>query len=54
VEDPAKPSDTRFLHVLQGADPGAPVQSTGGDAFDGAVFASSSVYFPGGAGPSLR
>ena len=23
VEDPAKPADVRFLHVLQGADPGA-------------------------------
>jgi len=56
VEDPAKPSDVRFLHVLQGADPGAPmapavrVQSTSGTAFDGAVFGSAAVYFPVAAG----
>jgi hypothetical protein len=52
VADPALPSDTRFLHVLQGADPGAAmtpatyVQSTNGTAFDGAVFGSMAVYFP--------
>ncbi|HTY55953.1 MAG TPA: hypothetical protein VMB26_12155, partial [Candidatus Binataceae bacterium] len=46
------PADTRFLNVLQGADPGAPmapatyVQSTSGTAFDGAAFAGSAVYFP--------
>jgi hypothetical protein len=52
VEDPAKPADTRFLHVLQGA--GAEtqmaaatrVQSTGGTPFDGAVFGLTAVYFP--------
>jgi hypothetical protein len=52
VQDPSNPTDTRFLHVLQGADPGAAmapatyVQSTSGTAFDGAVFGSTVVYFP--------
>ena len=52
VEDPTLPVDTRFLHVLQGADPGAPMssatylQSTSGTAFDGAVFAGAAFYFP--------
>jgi hypothetical protein len=52
VADPALPTDTRFLHVLQGADPGAPmtpatyVQSTSGTSFDGAVFGSAAVFFP--------
>ncbi len=52
VADPSLPSDTRFLHVLQGADPGAPMapatylQSTNGTAFDGAVFSTMAVYFP--------
>jgi hypothetical protein len=52
VEDPTLPVDTRFLHVLQGADPGAAmapatyVQSTNGTAFDGAVFGNAAVYFP--------
>jgi len=52
VADPSLPTDTRFLHVLQGADPGAPMvpatylQSTESTAFDGAVFGSAAVYFP--------
>src|SRR5260370_42692016 len=52
VQDPTNPIDTRFLHVLQGADggaamvPAAYVQSTTGTAFDGAVFGSVAVYFP--------
>jgi len=52
VEDPSKPSDTRFLHVLQGADPGvamAPatyLQSTAGTPFDGAAFGTTAAYFP--------
>jgi len=52
VQDPSGPADTRFLHVLQGADPGAQMapatylQSTGGVAFDGAIFANSAIYFP--------
>ncbi len=52
VEDPAKPSDVRFLHVLQGADRGAAMapattlQSTSGTVFDGAVFGNTAVYFP--------
>ncbi len=52
VQDPSNPSDTRFLHVLQGADAGTPVspatylRSYGGTAFDGAVFEGTAVYFP--------
>jgi len=52
VEDPARPTDTRFLHVLQGADAGAAMapatwlQNTSGTAFDGAVFGNAAVYFP--------
>jgi hypothetical protein len=52
VEDPTLPEDTRFLHVLQGANPGVAMaqatytQSTNGTAFDGAVFGSAAVYFP--------
>ncbi len=52
VEDPTLPVDTRFLHVLQGADPGAAMyaatylQSTSGAAFDGAAFAGAAIYFP--------
>jgi hypothetical protein len=52
VQDPTNPIDTRFLHVLQGADPsGAMVpasylQSKSGTAFDGAVFGSAAVFFP--------
>jgi hypothetical protein len=52
IQDPSNPSDTRFLHVLEGADAGAPmvpasyVQSSSGTPFDGAVFRSTAVYFP--------
>jgi hypothetical protein len=52
VEDPTLPADTRFLHVLQGADAGVAMsaatylQSTSGTAFDGAVFGSTAFYFP--------
>ena len=52
VEDPTKPSDVRFLHVLQGADPAVEMvpavyqKSTGATAFDGASFGSTAVYFP--------
>ena len=52
VEDPSMPSDVRFLHVLQGADPGVAMtpavylRSTSGTAFDGAAFGGSAVYFP--------
>jgi hypothetical protein len=52
LQDPANPTDTRFLHVLQGANPGAAMapavylQSSGGAAFDGAAFAGAAVYFP--------
>jgi hypothetical protein len=56
AEDPTHPMDVRFLHVLQGADasiamtPARYLQSTAGTAFDGAVFASTAVYFPRSAG----
>jgi hypothetical protein len=52
VQDPSLPLDTRFLHVLQGADAGASMaaatylQSTAGTPFDGAHFATSEVWFP--------
>ena len=52
VQDPSLPADTRFLHVLQGADPNtamAPAthtQSISGTAFDGAEFGAQAVYFP--------
>jgi hypothetical protein len=52
VEDPARPPDVRFLHVLQGADRGAPMvasvylRSVGGTAFDGAAFHNAAVFFP--------
>ena len=59
VEDPALPADTRFLHVLQGADAGMAmaqatyVQSSSGTAFDGAAFGSTVVYFPQSAGATF-
>jgi hypothetical protein len=52
VEDPGKPADVRFLHVLQAADPGEPMvksfhlQSIGGTTFEGAAFGSAAIYFP--------
>ena len=52
VEDATHPTDTRFLHVLQGADPSAAMsqatyeKSTAGTAFDGAAFSTAAVYFP--------
>ncbi|HXJ79362.1 MAG TPA: hypothetical protein VMS64_11860, partial [Candidatus Methylomirabilis sp.] len=52
VQDPSNPADTRFLHVLEGADPGAGmaqatyIQSTSGAPFDGAAFGDAAVYFP--------
>ena len=51
VEDPAQPASARFLHVLQGADAGHPVdtavlvQNSAGTAVDGAVFANKAVFF---------
>ena len=58
VQDPSLPTDTRFLHVLEGADAGAAmvpaayVQSAAGvgTPFDGAVFGATAVYFPVNAG----
>lgn len=52
VEDPSKPTDTRFLHVLQGADKGAAMvpatylTNSAGTAFDGAAFGNTAVFFP--------
>jgi hypothetical protein len=52
VEAPGPPLTTRFLHVLQGADPGTPadpatlVQSVGGTAYAGALVRSTAVVFP--------
>lgn len=52
IEDATKPTDTRFLNVLQGADAGAPMvaasylQSTSGTLYDGTVFGSDAVFFP--------
>ena len=52
IQDPSNPTDTRFLHVLQGADPGAAMvpatyaQSTSGTPFDGVVFGAVAVWFP--------
>jgi hypothetical protein len=52
VQDPSLPVDTRFLHVLQGADPAVAMspatylESSSGTAFDGAVFGSAAVFFP--------
>lgn len=49
VEAAGNPTDTRFLHVLQGADAGAApmaatgVASSGGSAYEGAVFGSTAV-----------
>lgn len=52
VQDTSNPADTRFLHVLQGADPGTPMaaatylESSGSTDFDGAAFGASAVFFP--------
>ena len=52
IEDPANPSDVRFLNVLQGADgmvikdPTTLVQSIAGTSFDGAVVKDIAVMFP--------
>lgn len=52
VQDPTLPTDTRFLHVLQGADLGTAMvsasylKSTAGTSFDGAAFGGTAVYFP--------
>ena len=52
VQDTSNPGNTRFLHVLQGANAGAAMvpathlQSTSGTSFDGAVFGANAVWFP--------
>jgi hypothetical protein len=52
VQDPTKPANTRFLHVLQGSSAGVSMTaatyltSVQGTAFDGAVFGSNAVFFP--------
>ena len=52
VEDPSRPTDVRFLHVLQGtdgsvaaADPTALVHNTTGTPYDGAVVLDTVVLF---------
>jgi hypothetical protein len=51
IEDPSDPTDTRFLHVLQGADAGvAPdtalvFKSLSGTAMDGAIIGNTAVLF---------
>ncbi len=52
VEDPSLPTNTRFLHVLQGTDPlvtspnpASLVQSIGGTPFDGALIVDTAVFF---------
>ncbi len=52
VEDPARPRDVRFLHVLEGADadakpaPAEVVRSTAGARYEGAVVGATAVLFP--------
>jgi hypothetical protein len=52
VEDPTRPRDVRFLHVLEGADPGvAPstttlVRSHAGTPFEGAAVSRFAAVFP--------
>ncbi len=51
IEDESKPTDVRFLTVLQGADRGAPgdavtrVRSSAGSPYDGAVAGGAAVLF---------
>lgn len=51
VGDASNPMDTRFLHVIQGADKGAvatsvsSLSSTGGTAFEGALVGTTAVMF---------
>jgi hypothetical protein len=51
IEAPGNPADTRFLHVLQGADsgvaatPAGVVQSTAGTNYEGAVVGNTAVLF---------
>lgn len=58
-QDPTMPTDTRFLHVVQGADAGVTmaqatyVQSTSGTVFDGALFGTNAVFFPKANGASV-
>ena len=57
--DPTLPTDTRFLHVLQGANAGAQMvqaiydPSVSGTAFDGAMFSNMAVFFPHTAGATI-
>lgn len=57
VEPKAMPADARFLHVLQGAGPGAAadaaavIRSSGGTPFAGAVVKGTAVLFPVDVGP---
>jgi hypothetical protein len=59
VQDKSLPTDTRLLHVLEGADPTTSivkatyVKSATGTDFDGAVFGTSVVFFPYKANASI-
>ncbi len=59
VQDKSLPTDTRFLHVLQGSDPNGAmvpatyVTSTSGTVFDGAIFGTCAVFFPNKANTAL-
>lgn len=52
IEDPANPTNIRFLNVIQGADGNsiqgntALIQSSGGDPFEGALANNTAVLFP--------
>jgi len=53
VEDTSRPTDVRFLHVIQGADgttttatPASIVQSTAGTSYTGAIVGTNVVLFP--------
>jgi hypothetical protein len=56
IQDPSNPTDIRFLHVLQGADPGvgmdmgALLQEQAGTEYDGAVVRGTAVLFPASLG----
>jgi hypothetical protein len=60
VEAPGGPTRARFLHVLQGVDPGGAanevllIESNGGTPYAGAVVGETAVLFPGDLGEDVR
>jgi hypothetical protein len=60
VEAPGGPTRARFLHVLQGVDPGGAanevllIESNGGTPYAGAVVGETAVLFPGDLGEVVR